>query len=771
MNKHYFLGAILALGTSLFGFSQKNLFMYSPRGLADKALVNELKSERVDAPSESELNTLKLNSGKDGHMYVVAKIMPFTADLVSAGTWTTLEDGGKLWRLQVESPGAVGLSFLFSHYEIPKGAVVFVYNPETGVYSNPEFQNDNVETKAYSTSFVSGEKVVLEYYQPADVKGNPKIEVEGVGYYFREKSGIEKRINEFGDAETCHPNSNCSEGTNKSDQRRSVVKIIVVDGGQMGFCSGALINNTAQDCKNYILSAQHCGAGASTSNMGQWKFYFNWESPNCPNPTYQQATGYDDQVLTGCTKKAASGTNTGLTKSDFLLVELSSAIPSTYNVYYAGWDRSTTAPSKGQGFHHPMGDIKKVSTFNNAAISSSWNGATSGSHWQVKWSATANGHGVTEGGSSGSPIFNDAGLIVGDLSGGSSYCSSPNSPDLYGKFSYSWASAGSTNATQLKPWLDPGNTGVTTLSGRNACDGGGGNNGGGNNGGGNNGGGSTSGCDTTGNFIIGTHQPYIIQLQNNGGYLAGNNNYGDLAKAEKFTSNTSGAQLKAVLYAFGAKSGNGTATLKVWNANGTNGTPGTELASVAAPLSNIPTGGNMIALDLSSNPITINGDFFAGVVLPTGSSTLALYTTDAGIVSGTTGYEQYSDGTWHSYVESYNNNFTHTIFKVLCTTGSGGSGGNGGNGTTEISEVEIAEGLKLYPNPANFEAYLISENGQKITSVKVVDMTGKAVYVQANEIMESASVIPVHTLSAGVYQVMVQINGTSWVAKKLVVSK
>src|SRR5690606_1435299 len=258
----------------------------------------------------------------------------------------------------------------------------------------------------------------------------------------------------------------------------------------------------------------------------------------------------------------------------------------------------------------------------------------------------------------------------------------------------------------------------------------------------------TSGCDTTGNFIIGTHSPVILQLQNNGGYLAGNNNYGDLAKAEKFTGNASGSQLKAVLYAFAAKSGNGNATLKVWNANGANGTPGTELASVSAPLSNIPTGGNMIALDLSSNPVTINGDFFAGVVLPTGGSSLALYTTNAGIVAGTTGYEQYSEGTWHSYVESYNNNFTHTIFKVLCTTGSGGSGDNGGNGTTEISEVEIAEGLKLYPNPANFEAYLISENGQKITSVKVVDMTGKAVYVQANEIMESASVIPVHTLSA-----------------------
>jgi PKD repeat protein len=72
---------------------------------------------------------------------------------------------------------------------------------------------------------------------------------------------------------------------------------------------------------------------------------------------------------------------------------------------------------------------------------------------------------VTEGGSSGSPIFNNSGRIVGDLTGGGSYCSTPTSPDLYGKFSYSWDQNGSTAAERLKDWLDPDNTGITTLDG------------------------------------------------------------------------------------------------------------------------------------------------------------------------------------------------------------------------------------------------------------------------------------------------------------------
>ena len=79
--------------------------------------------------------------------------------------------------------------------------------------------------------------------------------------------------------------------------------------------------------------------------------------------------------------------------------------------------------------------------------------------------ANANGHGVTEGGSSGSPLFNYDGQIVGTLTGGSSYCNTPTSPDVYGKMSYHWTSNGTPNDERLKPWLDPTNSGVTTLNG------------------------------------------------------------------------------------------------------------------------------------------------------------------------------------------------------------------------------------------------------------------------------------------------------------------
>jgi len=151
------------------------------------------------------------------------------------------------------------------------------------------------------------------------------------------------------------------------------------------------------------------------------------------------------------------------------LVQLNSTPSASYNVYYNGWDKSGSSSSSGVAIHHPAGDIKKISTYNSTLTSATWNGSgyigATNAHWRAFWIATSNGHGVNEGGSSGSPIFNSSGRILGTLTGGSSSCSHTNWSDLYGKFSYHWQSNGSSSPFQLKPWLDPNSSGVTYLDG------------------------------------------------------------------------------------------------------------------------------------------------------------------------------------------------------------------------------------------------------------------------------------------------------------------
>lgn len=277
----------------------------------------------------------------------------------------------------------------------------------------------------------------------------------------------EKRTADFGTSGSCNVNVRCPEGNNYQLQRRSVVRMNVPIGSFIYYCTGALVNNTAQDRKPYLLSAEHCVLDDNdviidSVALASIIFRFNWESPTCVNPP--NASGLPNQIITGGRLRARSNDGGGATGSDMLLLELAIQPPATYNVFYAGWNRTNIPAIGGAGIHHPNGDIKKISTY-TATLQSGTFQQAQGAFWLVNWVATQSGHGVTEGGSSGSPLFNAAGEIIGTLTGGSASCSFRTGTDFYGKFWYHWDKNGTANNRQLRPWLDPLNTGQTSLGG------------------------------------------------------------------------------------------------------------------------------------------------------------------------------------------------------------------------------------------------------------------------------------------------------------------
>jgi hypothetical protein len=235
-----------------------------------------------------------------------------------------------------------------------------------------------------------------------------------------------------------------------------------------------MINNTAEDYTPYVLTAWHCGEPSAGATLSGWVWYWKYQKTTCnPGAGNQTNQGTGNKTMGGGTVKASSGSgtlnnppgNNQVAGSDFYLVQLQTSPPSSYDAYYAGGDRSNVAATSGVGIHHPSGAAKKISTYTASLNSATYNGGASNAHWSVKWSSTSNGHGVTEGGSSGSPIFNENGHVVGQLSGGSSYCTNTNGSDLYGKFYSNWDLNGTTSGSQLEPWLDPSSTGTTTLDG------------------------------------------------------------------------------------------------------------------------------------------------------------------------------------------------------------------------------------------------------------------------------------------------------------------
>lgn len=405
---------------------------------------------------------------KQGNYPRIARSFEVNLSMANSGIWTELANGDRIWRLNLKSNGALATCLFFDNFYLPEGSTLHVYTPDHKTVSGSYTFADNQGNELFSTEFMNGEEEIIEYFEPSSAKGLGKLRIISLAHQYRMLPM----------AEDCQVNVICSEGASWLDEKRGVVRILVKEGTNFGYCSGSLINNTALDCKRYILTAFHCGVNSSASDLTQWKFYFNYEATQCTGQS--DAFGTTSNVYTGCTKKADSDDNGGDTGSDFLLLQISASSHPTWwtNVYWNGWNRANTAPPSGSiSIHHPNGDNKKISKTTGTATSVSWGGVNSGTHWRIKWGGTTNGWGVTEGGSSGGPLFNTSSQIIGTLTGGGSFCNSvqpngQNQPDSYGKLFYHWNLDGTANNHQLKPWLDPTNSDVTSLNGSfNPCNG------------------------------------------------------------------------------------------------------------------------------------------------------------------------------------------------------------------------------------------------------------------------------------------------------------
>ncbi len=432
--------------------------------------IKTIPSMYLETPDLTQIMLEDDEREKNGELYRIGRSIPSNINPIFSGEWKINNDGSRTWNLRVKATGAEALSFLFSKFELYGQTTFEIRNTDGFIVHKPMTAEDVMSHKMQNAALCFGDDLILILNEPANTQASD-ITIDRVIYNYRSTGNPNAtKINE---SDPCEVNINCSPvGDSWQDEKDGVARIYIVEGNSAGWCTGSLINNTAQDCKPYFLTALHCGVNTSANNMNNWRFYFRYESPNCNNPN--SAGSLDDHYVTGCIRIADSDDGGGNSGSDFMLVKLgnnnnetsvvNTLKSSSFSGYWNGWKAATSSTQGGAGIHHPAGDIKKISTFNGTTQSTSW-GSAGGSHWQMSWSSNSNGHGVTEGGSSGSPLFNNSGLIIGTLTGGSSFCTNQTSPDLYGKMSYHWTSNGTANNERLKPWLDPTNSNVTTLNG------------------------------------------------------------------------------------------------------------------------------------------------------------------------------------------------------------------------------------------------------------------------------------------------------------------
>ncbi len=382
---------------------------------------------------------------------------------LSHGSWKNHGDSVMVWQKMITSSGARGVGLILEDFYLSENAKIFIYDPSLNHVVGSFTHKNNNQHQLLSTQLIPGDQLIIEYIETI---GNPEIFFNSsfmISSIIHVSQGVAD-INDdksLGNAEWCHVDVNCSEGAMWQRQKRGVARMLMRVGNSWFWCSGSLINNTRQDGTPFFLSAAHCGDNATMDDMLAWQFYFNFERPECFGSGFPA-----HNVIIGASLLSDGPLLQG---SDFRLLRLEHKPPLAWRPYYNGWNRLDEPANSGVGIHHPAGDAKKISTYNQTATSAnpivSGNQMAENSAWRVNWKETDNGFGVTQGGSSGSPLFNQDGLIVGTLTGGSSNCNNTSNPDFYGKLSYHWDQNGDYFYEQVKTFLDPFDSGISQLPG------------------------------------------------------------------------------------------------------------------------------------------------------------------------------------------------------------------------------------------------------------------------------------------------------------------
>ncbi len=365
---------------------------------------------------------------------------PVDINLTERAQWQVLPDGRQVGLVRILAPTATNLSLSFSRVELPAEALIWLEAVD-GTHSlrRPITAKDANGEDTY-TPLVRADEMLVTVVLPAD-SPRPVLQL----------SGIHVGVREFGHLPpppqgSCNVDVVCPESAGWEAEIDSAAVY-----GMSGslWCSGSMLNNTSEDQTPYFATAQHCGV--TSRNDSSVVVYWNFESEDCGD----LSGGSLDDWQMGSTWRMEYRT------SDWTLLELDDVPDAAFEVAYAGWDRSGTTTTSAVSIHHPGTDEKAISFENDATtVTDDYSNTpdSSGSHIRVAdWD-----DGTTEGGSSGSPLFDQNHRVIGVLTGGYAACGN-NESDWYGRLYRAWTGDGSSDG-RLSNWLDPSSTGDTTTN-------------------------------------------------------------------------------------------------------------------------------------------------------------------------------------------------------------------------------------------------------------------------------------------------------------------
>lgn len=393
--------------------------------------------------------------------------VPHTDSAAKTGAqfaWRPVPGGGLAGQITFGSPQALGLRLGLMVQRLPADAMLRFYalaSPATlevpasevlaVIKRNRDAGDDSEPGRLYWSPQVDGDEITMEVELPPGVPAAAvEVAVPRLSHLFRDAlaGAGENMPLAIGDSAACQADVSCHAYGAESN---AIARMSFVGGdGGSYWCSGTLLNDRASSGTPYFLTANHCISTQAVASTLETNWFFRSSACNSGalNPGTRTVRG-------GATLLWASAA----TDTAFLRL---AAMPPT-GVTYAAWSPNAVALGTDvAGVHHPRGDLQKISLGSVAAygdcrvtdasdsFSCSQASQSTGSFVNVR-----NSVGTTEGGSSGSALFQSIGAsryVVGQLYGGNSSCTNATGSNFYGRFDVAYNAA-------LHQWLD-GNAGI-----------------------------------------------------------------------------------------------------------------------------------------------------------------------------------------------------------------------------------------------------------------------------------------------------------------------
>ena len=632
-------------------------------------------------------------------------------DPVHAGRWDIPGDGTKIWRLAIVSKGAFSLGLVFTNFRPAPGGKMYVYNRDHSVLMGAYTSENTSPGNVLALMPLPGDYAVIEYDLPELTSENEGFTISTVAHDYKDFYSL------AGNSGSCNLDVNCPQAASWKHEKNSVCKLLI---NSIELCSGVLVNNTKEDGRPFLLTANHCISTDSLAN--RTLFIFNYEKDSCNSLVIPSSA----HTISGSWLRATQ------MNLDFTLLELGEPPPYSFSPWYAGWNIDSTGMQSGTAIHHPQGDVKKISFDTSAPLISTFEAPyTEDAFWQVTRWAT----GTTEPGSSGSPLFDQDHYMIGTLTGGEAVCGNAVN-DFFSRIGRSWKDyADSTR--QLRYWLDPLHTGAGKLEGMNPYPY------------------QTKNCVLLSNFLQNETATSPV-MPGGEGYYTGQNSYGWSRYAEMFiTGDTlmlTGAYLNISRLLAGTPGSY--ITLMLWKGASV---PEDLLLSQQIDLSGLSAGKKNFIL--FPRLMRVMDTIFAGFEVNYGKhDSIALFMAPDRILPSLNTAYAWTGNQWEPFpdVPGYSQLSTSMDIELQsCDTLA-----------MLVMQSRYAETLQLYPNPGTgiFNLAVPGAVDPRV-QLKVFSLTGQEIPAGVTWNSGSACVLDMSLVQPGIYIILVQANGQHYTAK------